>query len=116
MRRIRFFAIVLLAKLCLFSGLAYAVVAGRQEGIGAVAKNMMDPVTLFSDMVYTGCIVIGGSFLFASVVKYFEHRRSPLMVSMSTVVFLVIAGLLLLLLPFLSYIDSNAVQYTFFKK
>ena len=104
----------LLVKICLYVGTAYASTR-KVEGIGKVATNMMDPVTLFSDMVYSGCIVIGASFLFASIVKYVEHRRSPLMVPISTVVFLVIAGLLLLMLPFLSYLDSDAVQYTFFK-
>lgn|SRR3990167_9577487 len=83
-------------------------------GLGGVAQNMMDPVGLFSDFVYTGCFVIGGSFLFASIVKYMEHRRSPLMVPISTVVFLLIAGLALLLLPFLAYLDSSGIRYSLF--
>lgn len=95
---------------------AFSSVKKRPEGIGKVANTMMDPVTLFSDMVYTGCLVIGASFLFAAIVKYVEHKRSPLMVPMSTVVFLVIAGLVLLILPFLSLVDGNAVQYTFFRR
>lgn len=87
----------------------------RPTGIGGVARNLMDPVTVFSDFVYTGCIVIGGSFLFAAIIKYFEHRRSPLMVPMSTVVFLLIAGVLLLALPFLAYLDSSGIRYTLFR-
>ena len=87
----------------------------RPTGIGGVARNLMDPVTVFSDFVYTGCIVIGGSFVFASIIKYFEHRRSPLMVPMSTVVFLLIAGGLLLALPFLAYLDSSGIRYTLFR-
>jgi len=86
----------------------------RAAGVGNVADNMMTPVTLFSDLVYTGCLVIGASFLFASIIKYREHRRSPLMVPMSTVVFLLIAGILLVLLPFLSYIDASALRYSLF--
>lgn len=93
---------------------AYAV-NQRPTGIGGVARNLMDPVTVFSDFVYTGCIVIGGSFVFASIIKYFEHRRSPLMVPMSTVVFLLIAGGLLLALPFLAYLDSSGIRYTLFR-
>jgi hypothetical protein len=84
-------------------------------GFGGVAQNMMDPVGLFSDFVYTGCIIIGTSFLFASVVKYMEHRRSPLMVPISTVVFLFIAGAVLLLLPFLSYFTSYGTRYSLFR-
>lgn len=89
---------------------------GRPSGVGGVAQNMMDPVTLFSDFVYTGCLVIGGSFIFASIVKYTEHRRNPLHVTMSTVVFLFVSGVLLLLLPFLSYLDSSALVYTLFRR
>lgn len=87
----------------------------RPTGIGGVARNLMDPVTVFSDFVYTACIVIGGSFVFAAIIKYFEHRRSPLMVPMSTVVFLLIAGALLLALPFLAYLDSSGIRYTLFR-
>lgn len=83
------------------------------NGIGGMATNMMGSVNLVSDFVYSACVVIGGSFLFAAIIKYFEHRRSPLMVPISTVVFLVIAGILLLLLPLLSWIYSEAVPYSF---
>lgn len=88
---------------------------GHLAGIGGVAQNLMDPVGLFSDFVYSGCIIIGGSFVFASVIKYFEHKRSPLMVPISTVIFLFIAGALLLLLPFLSYLNTHGTRYSLFR-
>lgn len=96
-----------------FFSAAFAA-SGHLAGLGGVAQNLMDPVGLFSDFVYSGCIIIGGAFVFASVVKYFEHRRSPLMVPMSTVVFLFVAGVLLLLLPFLSYIYPHGTRYSLF--
>lgn len=99
----------------IISSLFAQVYAVQPTGIGGMARNMMEPVALFSDFVYTGCIVIGGSFVFASIIKYFEHRRSPLMVPISTVVFLFIAGGLLLLLPFLAYIDPNGIRYSLFR-
>lgn len=72
----------------------------KSAGIGQVAENMMAPVDLFESFVRTGCFVIGGSFIFASIIKYIEHKRSPLMVPLSTVIFLFLAGLFLLFLPF----------------
>jgi len=111
MRKILIYMTALLSSFYFQAFAAYQ----RPTGIGGMANNMMDPVGLFSDFVYTGCIVIGGSFVFASIVKYFEHRRSPLMVPISTVVFLLIAGILLLLLPFLAYIDPNGVRYSLFR-
>lgn len=88
--------------------------AQRGDGFGAVANNLMDPVTLFYQFMQSACLLIGGGFLFASVVKYFEHRRSPLMVSMSTVVFLFIAGIVLIALPLLAYVSQRTgVQYRY---
>ncbi len=112
MRKILIYMTALLSSFYIQAVAAYTT---RPTGIGGMANNMMDPVGLFSDFVYTGCIVIGGSFVFASIVKYFEHRRSPLMVPISTVVFLLIAGVLLLLLPFLAYIDPNGIRYSLFR-
>jgi hypothetical protein len=76
------------------------VFAQDESGIGFVARNMIEPVSLFAQFINAGCFLVGGSFLFASIIKYIEHRRSPLMVPISTVVFLFIAGLLLIGLPF----------------
>lgn len=100
------------ASLLLFPGIIYAY---GGTGIGGVAGNMMEPVTLFSDFVDTGCLVIGIGFLFASIVKYVEHRRSPLMVPISTVVFLLIAGAILVCLPFLPMFTGYGVPYRLIK-
>jgi hypothetical protein len=75
----------------------------QPSGLGGVARNMTSgPVSFASTFLNAGCFVIGSSFLFASVVKYNEHRRSPLMVPISTVVFLLIAGLILVGIPILT--------------
>lgn len=84
-------------------------------GIGDVAENLMEPLSLISDFVNTGCFIIGGSFLFASLIKYIDHRRSPLMVPISTVIFLFIAGLALILLPFLAYVAEGGIKYSLLK-
>lgn len=83
-----------------------------RAGIGLVAGNLMEPVGVLSDFVHSACFIIGGSFLFACIIKYFEHRRSPLMVPISTVVFLLIAGIILICLPFVAYITENGVHYS----
>lgn len=99
--------------LCLCPGLIWA---DSSSSLGNVAQNLMEPVGFFSDFIQTGCLLIGGAFLFASIIKYFEHRRSPLMVPISTVVFLIIAGIILILLPLLSIITEHGVPYAFFAK
>ena len=99
---------------CLMPWMALAVSPASNEpvGIGLVAENMLAPVGVAADFVHTACFVIGGSFLFTSLIKYMEHRRSPTMVPISTVVFLVVAGLILILLPFLAYLSDNGVRYS----
>ena len=81
----------------------------QRGGAGELANDILEPVGLFSKFVNAGCFILGSSFLFASVVKYFEHRRSPLMVPISTVVFLLIGGIVLLLIPVFSYFYTNKV-------
>lgn len=78
-------------------------------GVGGMATGLMDPVSVVADFLHSACILIGGAFLFASIVKYREHRRSPTMVPMSTVVFLVVAGLFLVAIPIMFYLSNNGM-------
>ena len=80
--------------------------------MGGVAQNVMVPVSVASDFVSTGCFVIGGSFLFAAIIKYIEHRRSPLMVPISTVIFLFVAGILLILLPLAYKVTDSGIPFS----
>lgn len=81
--------------------LVTTVFAARETGIGLMANNILEPVGLIHSFVTAACFIIGGSFLFAAIIKYIEHRRSPLMVPISTVIFLVLGGLALIGLPFM---------------
>ncbi len=79
-------------------------------GIGGVAENLLQPVSLASSFVNTACYVIGASFIFASIIKYFEHRRSPLMVTLGTVLFLFFSGVVLVLLPLITYYSGVGIN------
>lgn len=83
--------------------------------IGTVAQNIMEPVSLMADFIDTACFVLGASFLFASLIKFIEHRRNPLMVTISTVVFLFIAGIILILLPFVALVTEHGIPYSLMK-
>lgn len=96
------------------SSALYAFYQHNAVGLGGMAENIMEPVGIASDFVQTGCLLIGGSFLFASIIKYVEHRRSPLMVPLSTVAFLFIAGLLLISLPIITYLTHYGLPYNLF--
>ena len=83
--------------------------AWAATSLGSIADNLMNPVGVMSSFVSSGCILIGGAFLFASIIKYVEHRRSPLMVPISTVIFLLFAGLLLIVLPLAYILTQNGL-------
>ncbi len=69
------------------------------DSLGGMANNLMTPVSVLSGFLNSACLLVGSFFVFAGIIKYMEHRRSPLMVTISTVVFLFIAGIVLMLLP-----------------
>lgn len=94
--------------LTLFPNLTFAA---QSVGFAMVADSLMDPVNIAGSFLNSACFLIGGAFLFASIIKFFEHRRSPTMVPISTIVFLLVAGLILLLLPFMAHINSTGVHY-----
>ena len=94
--------------------LAFAETSHNPDELGAgkVARTMLEPLSVLSDLINTLCFVIGGSFLFASIIKYIEHKRSPLMVPISTVFYLFLIGLILVLLPFISMITESGITYS----
>lgn len=89
--------------------LAFFAAAATGATIGDLSQSAMEPVGIFADVLHAACFIIGGSFLFSSLIKYIEHRRSPLMVPLGTVIFLLVAGIVLILLPIL----TGGVQINF---
>ena len=92
-----------------------SIAAKNQVSAGKIAQSLLEPVNLMADMLSTASFVIGGAFLFASLIKYVEHKRSPLMVPISTVIYLFLFGLSLALLPFVSLLTENGIRYSLFK-
>jgi len=86
----------------------FAGPGAQPTGIGQMADMMMEPVYIFSDFVDIACYIIGGSFMFAAIIKYMEHRVNPLMVPFSSIVYLIMTGGALLLLPFAGYLTDIA--------
>lgn len=102
----------LFIKIFILSCLPIVAIAVPSSGLGLVAKNMLEPVGLMNDFVNSACFVMGIAFLFSALIKYIEHRRSPMMIPISTVVFLTIAGLLLLAMPFAYMLTENGIHFS----
>lgn len=90
------------------AGHAYKV----SYGIGAVADNMLVPVTIVAGFVSAACLVIGFSCEVAALIRYFEYRKNPLYVPISKVLWLIFLGAILLLLPFAYLITDNGLPFT----
>jgi hypothetical protein len=99
----------------LFTVQSNLALAGPGIGFGSVANNLLEPIGLLADFVYAACFLIGGSFIFACPIKFIEHRRSPIMVPVSTPVFLLIFGAALILTPFASMYSESSVHYSLFR-
>jgi hypothetical protein len=100
--------IIFIMLLMLLGQSAYAF---KSLSLGSIADNMTEPMEIVSAFVSVGCLIVGVACIFASLVKYFEHRRSPLHVPLSTVIWLLIIGLALLALPFAYLVTGNGIPF-----
>jgi intracellular multiplication protein IcmD len=97
-----------------FSAVYMPVLAiAAPTGLGGVATNLLDPVNMFANFIGSGSIVVGIAFLLASFVKYNQHKRNEMAAPMSTVVFLLIMGLVLLAIPFAYKLTKSGVPVHF---
>ena len=83
------------------------------QGIGDVAQNLIEPVSVLSDFVATSSVVIGASFVMASFLRYLQYRINPLAMPISTVIMLLIMGILLILLPLAYKLTEGGIPYTY---
>jgi hypothetical protein len=101
-----------LKLILLFLGLqssAFALLPTRPSGLGQVANNLMDPVHMFANFIGSMSIIIGIAFLLGSFHKYSQHRRNHMAAPISTVIFLLIMGVVLIVLPFIHNLTQAGV-------
>ena len=91
--------IILILTLFCLPALAMATTQLHGVGAGKVADNMMEPVSILTNFIGSMSIIIGISCLFASFLKFMQNRVNPLVSPISTVIMLLIMGIVLLCLP-----------------
>jgi hypothetical protein len=69
------------------------------SGLGAVANNLMDPVSVMTSFVIDGSQIAGIAFLFGAFIRYTKYRVNQLESPLSTVIVLFVIGLVLLGIP-----------------
>ncbi|MHB1948264.1 MAG: hypothetical protein ACYCQI_09150 [Gammaproteobacteria bacterium] len=106
--------IILLLVCLLIPVLAFA--DDQITGVGKVASNILEPVLIVSDFVCSASIIIGVSSLFGAFLKYMQHRVNPLAAPMSTVVVMLVVGIVLVALPFVYLLTENGIPYFLLRK
>lgn len=86
--------------------------ADELAGIGKVALNILEPVNIVSDFIGSASIIIGVTALFAALLRYMQYRVNPLAAPASSVVLLLIIGIVLLCLPFVYLLTEHGIPYT----
>jgi hypothetical protein len=81
------------------------------ESFGDLANDLLGPVTVISDFVGTAAWIVGFSCLFASLFRYLQYRVNPLASPISTVIVLLVLGILLLCLPFTYLLTGTGIPF-----
>lgn len=76
-------------------------VFSASNSIGDIAYQLVEPVSIVSDFIGTSSLIIGIMCVFASFLRYLQYRVNPLVAPMSTVIILLVLGLVLIGLPFI---------------
>ena len=76
-------------------------VAQEITGIGDFAGQLMEPAHVLSGFIGVASLLIGIGCLFAAFLRYTQHRINPIMSPWSTIILLIVIGIVLLFLPFL---------------
>lgn len=61
-------------------------------GFGDVALNVFEPVSVIIQLIRGVSIICGVGLLLGGILRFIEHRRNPMQVRLSTVIFMFIFG------------------------
>lgn len=81
------------------------------QGFGDIASNMLEPVGILSDFIGTASIIVGMCAIFAGFFRYMEYRKNPLVSPISTVILLIVIGVILVSLPFIYRLTESGIPY-----
>lgn len=87
--------------------------AGENDGFGYIAQSLIEPVNVISEFVATGAIIVGVSFIFSGFLRYLQYRVNPMASPISTVVVLLVMGVVLVCLPLAYKLTGAGIPYTY---
>jgi len=84
--------------------------------IGEVAGQLLEPAGVLSDFVGTAAWIIGFTCVFAAFFRYMQYRVNPVATPLSSVLFLLVIGIVLISLPFAYLLTGEGVPFPHGKK
>lgn len=96
-------------KACRYSicGLWLLSTVAWADTLGSLSENLLGPTTIVTQLLVYACYIVGAVFCFMAMAQYKIHRESPKLVPLTTPVMLVLFGLVLILLPYLSTLFNS---------
>lgn len=95
--------------------LVFATAKKQDMALGDVASSIIGPVGILNNFIGSASIVIGLACLFGSFFRYMQYRVNPLASPLSSVILLLVLGLVLLGLPFI-YLIIEGIPFTLYVK
>ncbi len=81
---------------------------GQATSLGQASINAIEPISIFTTVLYDLCYILGTAFVLGSIIRYKEHRNNPSQTPISRVIMLLIFGLILLVIPVLTQFSSSS--------
>ena len=75
--------------------------AASGTSLGTMASDVMEPLAILRYMLDAGSVMIGLFLITASFSRYLRHRRNPQESPLGTVIFWLLLGIVLVVLPIL---------------
>jgi len=79
--------------------------------LGTASKNLMEPVSLFTEMIYNICYVSAITIFISSIAQFRAHRQSPNQTPLNRPIVLLILSIIVALIPITAKL-SEAAKYT----
>lgn len=90
------------------------VLSSHAQGIGEYAGELIEPVHILSNFISSGSLIVGAMLLVAALMRFLQYRVNPLASPLSTVIMLLVLGIMLVALPFIYLLLDAGIPFTLF--
>ena len=97
-------AIILISILCATASAAFGYApAGNSMSIGDIGLNLFGAEMGIHEFIQAVCVTSGIALILAALLKFKKYRHNPIATRLSTIIFDLVLGLLLIALSFIPF-------------